>query len=192
LTEALAVFRALGETAWVGFILNALGIVTYEQGDGERATTLFLEALDHFRAIGGTHGISYVLTNLGKIALAAGDLDRAAAHYRESLALRQERGIPVSVAGCLRGLAIVAACSGQFARAALLFGAAEALREAIGLPLPRHHARYEHAVAACRAAMGEEQLRAVWQAGRQLPLGTAVAEAMSVTVREDRDLPGSL
>jgi non-specific serine/threonine protein kinase len=183
LTEALGLFRALGATPWVGFLLNALGLVTYEQGDGERATAFFAEALEQFRAAGETSGTAYALTNLGKIALAAGDFDQAAARYRESLALRKELGEPVSLAGCLRGLAIVAASSGQPGVAARLFGAAESLRERIGLPQPRHHARYEHAVRVCREALGEERLRASWQAGRHLLLETAVTEAMGVTPR---------
>jgi tetratricopeptide (TPR) repeat protein len=161
--------------------------VSYEQGDGQRATALFVEALAQFRAIGETNGIDYALTNLGKIALAAGDFDRAAASYRESLARRKELGEPVSLAGCLRGLAVVAAGSGQFEAAARLFGAAEALRERIGLPQPRHHARYEQAAAAGREALGEERWLASWQTGRSLPLETAVAEALRVTPRADRD-----
>ncbi len=191
LTEALGLFRALGATPWVGFILNALGIVTYEQGDGERATAFFGEALEQFRAVGEISGTAYALTNLGKIALAAGDFDQASARYHESLSLRKEFGEPVSLAGCLRGLAIVAASTGQPEAAARLFGAAEALRERIGLPQPRHHARYEHAVAACRETLGDERLRVAWQDGRQLPLETAVTEALGMTPSAGRAAPRS-
>jgi predicted ATPase/transcriptional regulator with XRE-family HTH domain len=191
LTEALGLFRALGATSYVGFILNALGIVTYEQGDGERAAAFFGEALKQFRSVGDISGTAYALTNLGKVALAAGDLDQASARYRESLSLRKELGEPVSLAGCLRGLAIVAAGSGQPEAAARLFGAAEALRERIGLPAPRHHARYEHAVAACRETLGDERLRTAWQDGRHLPLETAVTEALGMTPSAGRAAPRS-
>jgi hypothetical protein len=151
---------------------------------------LFVEALDQFRAVGETNGTAYALTNLGKIALAAGDLDRAAARYQACLALRREFGEPASLAGCLRGLATIAASSGQCEVAARLFGAAEALRERIGLPRPRHHARYEHAVAACRESLGEERLHASWLEGRNMPLEAAVGEAMGVTPRAGGDHPG--
>ena len=164
LTEALGLFRALDAGFWVGFILNALGIVTYEQGDTERAAALFTEALAQFRTVGETNGTAYALTNLGKIALASGDNDQAAAYYQESLALRQERGEEMSISGCFRGLAIVAVQFGKFEEAAGLFGAAEALRERIGLPPPRHHARYEQAVT-CRAALGNERLLILWSKG---------------------------
>jgi tetratricopeptide (TPR) repeat protein len=184
LTEALALFRALGATQWVGFVLNALGMVAYEQDNGERATALFEEALVQFRAVGETNGIDYVLTNLGKIALAAGDFERAAMRYRDCLALRREQGEPVSLAGCLRGLGIVSASAGHYETAARLFGAAEVLRERIGLPQPRHHSRYECAMATCREALGNEGLLDAWQVGRESPLEAAVAEALGVGVQD--------
>jgi predicted ATPase/transcriptional regulator with XRE-family HTH domain len=180
LAEALGLFRGQDDAPWVGYVLNALGIVAYEQGDPVRATALYLEALEQFHVVGETIGTAYALTNLGKIALAAGDFDLAAGHFQECLALRKELGEPVSLAGCLRGLAIVAAGSAQFEASARLFGAAEALRERIGLPQPRHRARYEHAVAAARDALGETQFRSSWLTGRQLPLAIAVSEALNV------------
>jgi predicted ATPase/transcriptional regulator with XRE-family HTH domain len=183
LTEALGLYRALGATQWAGYVLNALGMVAYERGDGARAIALFEEALAQFHAVGETNGIDYVLTNLGKIALAAGDFDRAAMRYRECLALRREQGEPVSLAGCLRGLGIVSAAAGRCETAARLFGAAEALRERIGLPQPRHHERYEHAVAACREVLGDKGLLASWQVGREMPLEAAVAEALDASPR---------
>ena len=167
-------------TKWVGFVLNSLGIVSYEQGDAERAKQLFTEALGQFRTIGETNSTVYALTNLGKIALARGDFDQAAAYYQERLALWQEHGEETSVAGCLRGLAIIAAAIGKCEEAAGLFGAAEALRERIGLPQARHRARYEQAVIQCRAALGEEQMLARWHKGRELSLEAAVAIGMGV------------
>jgi predicted ATPase/DNA-binding XRE family transcriptional regulator len=181
LTEALGLFRTLGAASWVAFVLNALGIVAHEQGDGEQAHTFFVEALEQFRAVGEMNGTAYALTNLGKTSLAAGDFDLAAGYFEDCLALRKELGEPASLAGCLRGLGIVAASSGQFEVSTRLFGAAEALRERVGLPLPRHRSRYEHAVTTSRDMLGEDRFRAFWQTGRELPLATAVTEAMDIT-----------
>jgi predicted ATPase len=180
LTEALNIFRSLGATQWVGFVLNALGIMTYEQGDAGQAAALFTEALTQFHVVGETNGTAYALTNLGKIALADGHFDQGATYYRESLALRQDYGEEMSVAGCLRGLAIIAVQSQQFDVAAGLFGAAEALRERIGLPQPRHHALYEQAVSSCRLGLGAEQLLALWSAGREMSVKTAVTVSSEV------------
>jgi non-specific serine/threonine protein kinase len=178
--EALRIYRGLNDEVWPPYVLNGLGLVAYEQGEIDRAAAHFEEALGAFRAAGNTYGAGFVLTNLAKVARARGDYARATARFAESLALRWEHGDKLGIAGCLRGLASVAALTHRFARAARLFGAAEALREAIGASVPRHHARYDRAVARVRAGLGEAAFTAAWAAGRALPLAEAVAEAMAV------------
>ncbi len=179
--EALRHFRAHGITTWIGFTLSYLGHLDYERGDVERATVRFEEAHDIFRATGNTYGIGVVLTNLAKTARRQGDFPRATALYAESLVLRYEQGDKGTIAGGLRGLASVAAATRQYARAARLWGAAEALREAIGAPVPRHHTRYDRAVAGVRAGLGADAFAAAWAAGRVLPLADAVAEASTTS-----------
>ena len=92
--------------------------------------------------------------------------------YRECLTLLGERGDPLVVVNALAGAALAAAAWGQPERAARLLGAAEAVRERfrVGVDLPAERAAHERAVALVRAALGEEDLRAAWAAGRGLPL----------------------
>ena len=181
LTEARDLFRGLGERSWVAFVLNALGVVAYEQGDGDRADGAVRGGAGQFPRGGREHGTGFALTNLGKVALAGRRCRRAAAYYRESLALGREYGEQVGVAGSLRGLAMIAAHDGQFEQAARLFGAAETQREAIGLPPLRHHARYEgsgscHSRGVGRGAVAGGVARRPAIAARE-----AVAEAVALT-----------
>ena len=81
------------------------------------------------------------------------------------------------------GACAVSASAGHYETAARLFGAAEVLCERIGLPQPRHHSRYEYAVATCREALGNEGLLALWQVGRESRLATAIADALGVGVQ---------
>jgi non-specific serine/threonine protein kinase len=178
--EALRIFRSLDSdiSPWA---LNALGLVAYEQGEIDRAAAYFEEALGEFRAADDTYGAGFVLGNLAKVARALGDYDRADALLIESLGFWWEYEDKLGIASCLRGLAIVAALTHRSERAARLFGAYEALREAIGASIPRHHARYDRAVASAHASLGTSAFEAAWAAGRALPLAEAMTEAMTVS-----------
>ena len=78
--------------------------------------------------------------------------------------------------------ALVAAAWAQPERAARLLGAAEAARERfkLGVDLPAERAAHGRAVALVRAALGDEDLRAAWVAGRGLPLALAIAEVQAL------------
>jgi hypothetical protein len=74
---------------------------------------------------------------------------------------------------------MLAADEGQPERATRLYGAADGLREATGtLVEEADRAAHERAVAAIRAALGEEVFAATWAAGRALALDAAIALAM--------------
>jgi hypothetical protein len=73
----------------------------------------------------------------------------------------------------------VAAAQGQAHLAACLGGYTEALREALGVPLLLERwACHDQAVAAMRAALGEEVFAAAWAEGRALPLEQAIVLAL--------------
>ena len=109
-----------------------------------------------------------------------GEVAEAEALQREALALYQELG---DQRGCARGLeelASTAGVAGQGERAARLLGAAAAVRETIGAPQPpQEQTDVEQAVAAARAALGEEAWAAAYAAGRALSLEQAIAEALA-------------
>jgi hypothetical protein len=64
-------------------------------------------------------------------------------------------------------------------RAARLFGAADLLREDTGTPVEAtDRTGRERAMAAARAALGEEVFAATWSEGQALPLDAAIALAL--------------
>jgi DNA-binding NarL/FixJ family response regulator len=88
----------------------------------------------------------------------------------------------------------IVAAAGQAERAARLLGAARAQRDRLGL---RYRAKedlaaLEHAVAATRAALGEEAFASAWEAGRSLSPSQAVSEAQDPFVPPADSARGSL
>jgi predicted ATPase/DNA-binding SARP family transcriptional activator len=177
--EALAIVRAHPGQQAIGIDLLPVGRVAHQQGDYEAA----------WRHYAG--------------ALAAGwELLRQA----DASAVRRQLSLRMGILSCLEGLASVAAATGGAERAARLFGAAAGWRNRLGLPLPpvdaTEHERYLAGLQAAlgeavivavegaeqaqdrdaaRAALGEEAFVAAWEAGRAMPLESAVAYGMEET-----------
>jgi hypothetical protein len=123
-------------------------------------------------------GVAYASYQLGRIARAQGDAAGARTSFAAGLRLFRELGQRRGVAFALVGLAGTAA-PGQERRAARLLGAAAALQAALGVALDTGaRAEYERAVAAARAALGEEEFAAAWAEGRGLSPEQAVAYAL--------------
>ncbi|MDQ3779694.1 MAG: LuxR C-terminal-related transcriptional regulator [Chloroflexota bacterium] len=192
LEEGLALYLATDAPLFAAHVLNELGLVTYRQhGDLDRAEALFEESLQTSRELNNAYAMGNALINLGRIARDRGDYARAAARYDESLSLHLTEGDEMRIAGCLNGLAIVAAMAGHAERAARLFGAISALRDESGAAVPRHGGRYDRALAAARAALGEQAFDAAWSTGRALPMAETVAEARAVVTAVARAAPAS-
>jgi non-specific serine/threonine protein kinase len=196
LEEALAGARRLDDRALAsvcaGIALSFLGSLAYAQDALPLATSRFEAALLDQRAIDDRWGIGFSLVGLGYTAHDQGDDARAVALFAEGLAPFSEVGDRRIIALALDGVAGLAIAWGQPERAARLFGAAASLREASGLPVePAFRAAHGRAVAAARAALGEDAFAAGWAAGAALPLPTAVAEATAVSKPAPRPLPES-
>jgi hypothetical protein len=103
----------------------------------------------------------------------------AGARPRQSLALRRALGEPLGIAQCLEGLALTADRD-RAAWAARLLGAAEAIRERLGAPLPPvDRPEHDAAVAAARAALGDDGFAAAWAAGRTMTIDAATVDALA-------------
>jgi DNA-binding CsgD family transcriptional regulator len=117
---------------------------------------------------------------LGVVVGERGDLARAAALQAESLDLWQRIGTREGVADALAGLATIAATS-QPEQAARLLGASTALADSVGYTFGfPERAVNERAVAGLMATMGDAAFATAWNAGRDLSLDRAVAEAAAV------------
>jgi DNA-binding CsgD family transcriptional regulator len=110
--------------------------------------------------------------------------------FRDSLsiyaALNMQWGLPDPI----EGLAAVAHGDGHAERAAKLFAIAAVLRNRMGLSWqPFQRETYEPLVTAARAALGERQFIAAWEAGRAMPLDLAIAFAQDANMPSTGERP---
>jgi predicted ATPase/class 3 adenylate cyclase len=186
LEESAARLRVVGDTQRLALPLNALGLVALRRGDYAAARTRFEEALAVARETEDEQYTTDALAHLGTITFRMGEYHESFSFYKQSLeshALNREQGTRGdSIIEDLAGLAAIASLFGQLERAARLLGAAAALRETIGTPQPKVERQdTEEAVAAVRAALGEEAWAAAHAAGQALTLEEAIAEALEET-----------
>jgi predicted ATPase/DNA-binding SARP family transcriptional activator len=129
LDEALARFRALGDTPGEAFVLAHRGHLERAAGDPDAAEAPLRRALALRDELGDRRAVSMTLMALGMLHGAAGDLDGA----RAELAVVRERHEAVDdapgVAGTLSNWAVIEERAGEVERAAALFGEAAALWE---------------------------------------------------------------
>jgi predicted ATPase/class 3 adenylate cyclase len=179
---SLTLMRETGQRRGIATTLNDLGVLAVSQGDLERGAASFEEALALYRQDGDRRGVALCLQNLGGVAQRRGEVVQAEALGREGLALLWDLG---NLRACTEGLELLAStagAAGQGERAARLLGAASALRETLGAPQPpQEQVEVEQAVAAARAALGEEAWAAAYAAGRALSREQAIAEALIET-----------
>ena len=104
LTEALTLWRALGDRSGIADSLITLGVAAQFRDDSAQAADLFEEALTLARAIDDRPNTYKALHLLGTVALRAGDYVQAEALHTESLALKRPQGDAYGVAMSLYGL----------------------------------------------------------------------------------------
>ena len=126
--EALALRRAVGDTAGIAESLYHLGITAYRRSDNGAARALLEESLSIARELGDRAGVARALLNLGNIAAEYGAPGEARALYSESLALEKELGNRRRMANALNNLGLLAQGDRDYEKAAALFEEALALR----------------------------------------------------------------
>jgi predicted ATPase/DNA-binding CsgD family transcriptional regulator len=184
LDEAAALFDGLGLDAWWALAYHHRGMVAYGLENLAMAESMIGEAVARHRQLGDAGAppawVAMALNDLGVVVGERGNLTRAATLQSESLDLWHRIGSREGVADALAGLATVVA-AGQPEQAARLFGASAALADAVGYSfgLPER-AVHERAVAGLKSTMGDAAFAAAWNAGRDLSLDRAAAEAVTV------------
>lgn len=183
--EALSFFRASGDQAEIAGILGNLGLVAGFRGDHARAAALFEEAIALSEATGDQRAAAIFLLSLGEVMRVQGDETRAARFLADALQRFRCLGeTSTAIAECWEGLAGIAAGT-DTVRAARLLGAADALRERLDSALePALQSRHDATLSAVRSALDSTVFAAAWQAGRQLSIAQASAEALAAA-----DLP---
>jgi tetratricopeptide (TPR) repeat protein len=175
--------RRVGDRPGMPASLSALAELARLEGDPARAGALLEEALAVATELDDRHCVTAALLHLARLARDQGDPAGADALYRQAMPV-VEAGDDIpptdSTATWLEGLGAIAVADGRPGRAARLLGAAHALRQAIGTPLPAHEAADRNdTIAACSAALGEEEFRAAFGEGAALTLAGAVGLATS-------------
>jgi non-specific serine/threonine protein kinase len=186
--ESLVRARETGDPWHIAHGLEVLGVAVRRGGDVERAALLFHESLALKRQVGDKWLLGFGLLNAGGVAQARGDYDAARRAYQEGLAVSHQLEDRRGMAFCLECLAEVAAAQDQPRRSARLIGAAERLLDRIGSSWPPNYlAGRDRALAASRAALGDDGCAAALAEGHAMPVDAAVAYALEEVTRGDAE-----
>jgi tetratricopeptide (TPR) repeat protein len=177
----------------IAFAICGLGKVAWAQGDHELATKRFEQGLSMSQEADSKNGQFHALYGLGRVAQSNGDYSVARARYAEMLKMPRQQIKPIYVwhwlktYGCvmaypLVALAALAAEQNMKERAARLLSAAENLYAPLRFEMSAaERTEHDRAVAATRAALGEEAYRAAYEEGKKMTLDEAVAYALGDT-----------
>jgi predicted ATPase/transcriptional regulator with XRE-family HTH domain len=133
LNEALSLCRAMDDVSGMLDNLSWLCIFAREQGEFERARTLFEECL----ALAQQHGQSQVIAaaarGLGELARAQGDIERALAWFEQALPAAHQSGDLQEIGWVITNMGRVALAHGDTRRAGTLYAEGRAVFERAGL-----------------------------------------------------------
>jgi non-specific serine/threonine protein kinase len=130
-TEALVLWRELGDVRGIGDTLMQMGWAMMRLGDYEQAISQLEESLALFREANFTADIALNLAGLGEAAVRQGDYKRASQLLQESLTLRRKIGDKWGIGTALGSLGWLALQQGNFRQMRQLLGESIAIRQAI-------------------------------------------------------------
>jgi tetratricopeptide (TPR) repeat protein len=116
-TEALAIYREMGEQTDVAIVFNDLGVVVSELQDYERAESYYKQALKIHEDRDETAYQPAIFGNLGDLALRQGHTSNARTCYERQLQLAEEISRRDLVANAKTGLALVLEAEGNYPEA---------------------------------------------------------------------------
>lgn len=95
-SDALELYRQVGDTRGEAATLNSLGLAEWRQGRPVEAALRFEQALSIRQPLGDSFASAAILNNLGLLAAESGDRDTALDHYQQALSIFQS-GIELRV-----------------------------------------------------------------------------------------------
>jgi len=125
--EARRIYAEAGDQAGLGFALNRLGALLWEQGELVEARSTLTAALQIRQRIGHKSGVAATLGNLGLVLWQQGDLGQARRKQQEAEASERELGDKGEIASGLENESLVLFDQGDLA------GARRACEEALRL-----------------------------------------------------------
>jgi serine/threonine protein kinase/tetratricopeptide (TPR) repeat protein len=133
-TQALAIWRQIGQKRGLAFSLNEIAGSEAVLGKTKEAQTDYQEALQIRREIDDKRGLGDTLIDLGNLADDSGDHDQALKLYKEALQMERDVGSEALQAICLNNIGSAYSEKGQFEDALTYFQQALQLREKSNVP----------------------------------------------------------
>jgi len=180
LSASIEILETLGDESGLAAVLNNLADVSRFKGDLAAAQLLYAQAHAINRRLGNRNWEATNLYNLGAVACAAGDPAAALSLLQEALTIWRRLGNRRGITHALEVLAAVCAGQNQADNAARFCGAAAALRQATGATLgPAERQIHERTIASALELLGDAVFEQRFEAGRNLPLDEAIAQALA-------------
>jgi predicted ATPase/DNA-binding CsgD family transcriptional regulator len=201
LEQALAMPASRTDLDFYLDILQALAIYASMVGQHERSKACYEEIFQLATPLGESWHRANALMAFGLDAWRTGDPVRAVQLQRSALEIKLVLDDQLSVALSLEALAWGVGALGKHKRAAQMLGAAEVLWDSIGSSLATLFSDlvgdHDKAVAANRAALGDQAYAAAFRRGRQMPLAQVLDPAENTrrstrSRQADADGAGSL
>ena len=177
-------------------ILTSLALYASMVGQHDRSTACYEEIFELATPLGESLHRSNALLALGLDAWRRGDPVRAVELQRCGLEIKLGLDDQLSTAVGLESLAWGVGALGQHKRAANLLGTAEVLWDSTGNSLatllPDLVCDHDKAVAAARAALGDQGYAAAFRRGKQMPLAEALDDSENTrrSIRSSQPDPG--
>jgi tetratricopeptide (TPR) repeat protein len=133
LTQALAIYKSLGNEAGIANVLSNLAELEFADGHPQQALSAAIEALEIYA--GGKHTTNIAIGHINSAVyrVALGDLTGARDSAREGLRVARQARYEIYIAIALQHLALLAALAGHPRRGAQLLGYVEAQYAALTL-----------------------------------------------------------
>jgi non-specific serine/threonine protein kinase len=180
LVESVALARSARYRPLLAATLGNLATVHQARGDRDNAFEAFEEALTIARDTDDEWLACQILRDKGRAACKEGMAVLAEQSLVEALTLAEALGAGETTAGVLECFAELSLAKHAAERAARIFGASERLRDEIVAPIQfNERADYESAIAAARAALGDDAFERAWAEGRAMTLDEAVRYALA-------------
>lgn len=144
-SEALALYRSLGDRLGAARSLMALGHVEADRGEWEQARDYYEDAAELFRELGDELSVAGVLGDLASLLVRSGQPAQALPIAEEAVELQRRLGYDQGVALVMTTQAYACLATGDLARARLL------LTEGTGIA---HRLGYQHGLVYCLNGLG--------------------------------------
>jgi non-specific serine/threonine protein kinase len=176
--QVVELFRNAENPRFLSTALLNLGASYSELGMLEEAERYAREAYEHSASIGEQRTMAMALLNLAENHERKGELEQANQKICESLPILRSTEDVYSLATASQNIGSVAAAAELWVRAARFFGFSNRMMTEGGAAHgPVEHERLEAIISSVRAALGEDEFIAQWDAGHRMTLDQMIADS---------------